>query len=208
VAGALASLEIWESIASGETGTLAFPFLLGAWLLWRRHLWLSALCMGVAVATKQVAWFFLPFYLILVVRSLGWKKLYGAVLISGGVFLAFNLAFIVQTPSLWLTSLVAPMTQKFFPLGVGPVGLAINGYISTQSPAVFSLMEIASMLAGITWYWRNCRKYPNTGIILAVLPLFFAWRSSWWYFFGADIILLAAVIIEDYGRKSSIETAL
>ena len=34
---ALASLEIWESIASGETGTIVFPFLLGAWLLWRRQ---------------------------------------------------------------------------------------------------------------------------------------------------------------------------
>ena len=55
------------------------------------------------------------------------------------------------------------------------------------------------MLAGIAWYWRNCRRYPHTGILLAVVPLFFAWRSSWWYFFGSDIILLAVIIIEDYG---------
>jgi hypothetical protein len=63
-------------------------------------------------------------------------------------------------------------------------------------------MEVLVMLAGIAWYWRNCRRYPHTGILLAVVPLFFAWRSSWWYFFGADIILLAVIIIEDYGGRT------
>jgi uncharacterized membrane protein len=141
----------------------------------------------------------MPFYLILIARTLGRKRAFGAVLITGGVFLAFNAAFILPNPGLWLNSLLAPMTAKFFPLGVGPVILSINGYIKTQSPTVFSLMEAAVMLAGIVWYWRNCRRYPHTGILLAVVPLFFAWRSSWWYFFGADIILLSVIIIEDYG---------
>jgi uncharacterized membrane protein len=197
----LASLEIWQSIASGETGTLIFPFLLGAWLLWRRQLWLSAICMGVAIATKQLAWFFMPFYLILVARTLGWKKASVVTLISSGVFLAFNAAFILHDPGLWLSSVLAPMMDKCFPMGVGPVGLVVNGYIKTQSSLVFSLMEITAMIITVVWYWRNCLRYPHTGIILSVVPLFFAWRSSWWYFFYFDIILLATVIFEDYGRR-------
>ena len=202
---ALASLEIWQSIASGETGTLIFPFLLGAWLLWRRHLWLSAVCMGIAIATKQVAWFFMLFYLILIARTLGWKKTSVVILISGGVFLAFNAVFILQDPGLWLSSVLAPMIDKFFPMGVGPVGLVVSGYIQTQSSLVFSLMEITALTLALIWYWRNCLRYPHTGIILAVVPLFFAWRSSWWYFFYFDIILLAAVIVEDYGRRQRLE---
>lgn len=202
---ALASLEIWQSIASGETGTLIFPFLLGAWLLWRRHLWLSAACMGVAIATKQIAWFFMLFYLILIARTLGWKKASMVILVSGGVFLAFNAAFILQDPGLWLGSVLAPMMDKFFPMGVGPVGLVVSGYIQTRSSLVFSLMEITALALALTWYWRNCLRYPQTGIILAVVPLFFAWRSSWWYFFYFDIILLAVVIIEDYGRRQRLE---
>ena len=197
---ALASLEIWQSIASGETGTLVFPFLLGAWLLWRNKLWLSAICMGVAIATKQVAWFFLPFYLILIARTLGWKRMSLVVLISGGIFVAFNAVFILQDPGLWLSSVLAPMMDKFFPMGVGPVSLVVSGYVKTQSLLFFSLMEIAAMLIALVWYWRNCSRYPHTGIILAVVPLFFAWRSSWWYFFYFDIMLLAVIIIEDYGR--------
>ena len=206
VGAALASLEIWQGVASGETGTLIFPLLLAAWLLWRRNLWLSAICMGIAVATKQVAWFFLPFYLILLARTLGWKRTSLVAVTVGGIFVAFNAAFVIPNPGVWLSSVLAPMIDKFFPMGVGPVSLVVSGYIRTQSSLIFSLMEIAAMLAALVWYWRNCRRYPYTGIILAVVPLFFAWRSSWWYFFYFDIILLAVIVVEDYGQKIRAET--
>ena len=80
---ALASLEVWQSIASGETGVMIFPLLLMAWFFWRRKLWCSAICMGLAVATKQVAWFFLPFYLLLIFRNTGWKQAAGALAVVG-----------------------------------------------------------------------------------------------------------------------------
>lgn len=200
--GGLASLEIWESVASGETGGLAFPFLLIAWMLWRRKWWLSALCMGVAVAIKQVAWFFVPFYFILIWRMIGWKRAATALSFIGGVFMAFNVVFIIQNPAVWLNSIMAPLTDKLFPLGVGPVTLVIAGYIKTQSSLVFTLMEIGAMLASMFWYWHNCRRFPYTGIVLAVVPLFFAWRSSWWYFFYFDLILLATIMLNDYDRQS------
>ena len=70
-AAAIVSLELWNCVASGETGVLCLPFLLLAWVLPRKNLWLSALFMGLAVATKQTAWFFLPFYLIMVLLPRG-----------------------------------------------------------------------------------------------------------------------------------------
>jgi hypothetical protein len=196
IGAALASLEIWQSVASGETGALILPFMLGTWLLWKKNLWLSAICMGIAVATKQMAWFFLPFYLILVLKSMGWKKTSVVILISGGIFLAFNALFIIQDPGLWLSSVLAPMTDKFFPMGVGPASLISSGLIDIESPLVFTLLEAFSFIFALIWYWSNCQRYPHTGIILAVVPLFFAWRSSWWYFFYFDIILLAAIMLE------------
>ena len=123
----------------------------------------------------------------------------------GGIFVIFNVAFIVQNPGLWLSSVLAPVTDKFFPMGVGPVSLVVSGYIGTRSEMVFALMEIIAFIAALAWYWRHCRRYPHTGIILAVVPLFFAWRSSWWYFFYFDIMLLAIVIIEDYAKRPPAE---
>ena len=65
----LISLEIWNGLAVGETSTMIFPFLLIAWITLGKNNWLSAIFMGLAVATKQTAWFFLPFYLILLWRT-------------------------------------------------------------------------------------------------------------------------------------------
>ncbi len=202
VGAILISLELWNSIASGETGSLCFPFLLLAWVLPKKHLWLSALFMGVAVATKQVAWFFMPFYLILIFRTIGLKRMLSVLAIVAGVFLVFNLPFIINDPKLWLTSMMAPMTDNLFPLGVGIITLVTGGVLDIQSPLIFGILELVIGGLAVIWYFRYCLRYPHTGPLLAVLPLFFAWRSLWPYFFYADIIILAAIMLNEYGAKS------
>lgn len=200
VGALLISLGLWNGVASGETGGLYFPFLLLAWVLPKRHLWLSALLMGMAVAIKQVAWFFIPFYLILIFRTMGPKRALQVLAIICGVFLAINAPFMVSDPKLWLTSLMAPVMDNMFPLGIGIVNLVTAGVLDIQSPLIFGVVEFCIAGLAIAWYFRYCRRYPHTGLILAVLPLFFAWRSLWPYFFYIDIILLASIMTDKYGE--------
>lgn len=200
--GALASLEIWNGIASGETGSLYFPFLLLGWVLLRRNWWASALFMGLAVAIKQVPWFFIPFYLILAYKTYGARITAGVLGVVAGVFVALNLPFVLQGPELWAASVLSPIKDELFPLGVGLVSLVSGGYLKIESPLIFSLLEAGVGVVAIVWYWFNARRYPHTGLILAVLPLFFAWRSLWPYFFYFDVILLALVAL-DYGSSTS-----
>jgi hypothetical protein len=201
LAGAcLGSLVIWNSIAGGSTGSLYFPFLLLAWLLWRRNLWASAICMGLAVATKQVAWFFAPFYLILLFRFLPWKRAALGLGLVAAVFATFNLPFLVAGPSLWLGSVFSMMKDALFPSGWGAITLVLQGWVNIQSPLPFTIMEAAVFVAAIVWYWRNARAYPYLGVVLSILPLFFAWRSLWPYFLYVDIILLA-VVMQEYGAS-------
>jgi hypothetical protein len=195
----IVGLAFWNSIAGGETGSLAFPFMLLGWVLFRKGPWASAILMGIAMSVKQTAFFLVPFYLVLMFHSFGIKK---TILVAGtmaGIFLATNLPFIIRDPMLWMNSMGAPMSEDFFPVGAGMVTLITSGLINIQSPAVFTLMEGFVMGVGLTWYFLNCRKYPHTGPILAFFPLFFAWRSLWSYFFYIDIIVVAAVIIDEYG---------
>ena len=201
VAALLISLEFWNSLAAGETGFLCFPFLLLAWILPRKRLWLPALCLGIAVAIKQVAWFFLPFYLILIFREEGLKKALSSLAIIAATFLVFNAPYIIGDPGLWLTSVMSPITDNLFPLGVGIITLVTSGIVDAQSPLIFSILELVVFGLAIIWYFRYCLRYPNTGPILAILPLFFAWRSLWPYFFYIDFIVLIAVIINEYGRR-------
>ena len=197
----IASLELWNSLAAGETGFLYFPFLLLGWILPRRNLWLSALFIAIAITIKQLAWFVLPFYLILVFRTIGLRQMGIALFIIIGVFLATNLAFILTDLDLWFNSVVAPVTDNMFPLGVGIITIVSGGFLDIQSPLPFAIIEIAIAASAVVWYFFRCKRYPQTGLILAVLPLFFAWRSLWGYFFYIDIIVLAAIMLNEYGME-------
>ncbi len=197
----VASLEIWNALAAGETGFLYFPFLLLGWILYKRNLWMSALFMAMAVAIKQITWFLVLFYLILIFRTMGWRNLLAVSAIIGGVFIAANAWFIASDLHLWITSILAPVIDDMFPLGVGLISLVSGGVLNVRSPLMFSLLEFGILVLAIVWYYFNCRRYPNAAPVLSVLPLFFAWRSLWGYFFYIDIILLAAIMINEYGPE-------
>jgi len=203
VLGAVLSIEIWNAAAAGDTGMLYFPFLLIAWLLMRRRLWLSALCMGVAIATKQIVWFFLPFYLILILRTMGLRKAWLSLVAAAGVFTVFNLPFVISDPGLWVSSITAPMTDGMFPTGVGLIALVSSGMMHITSALPFAVVEVCVAVMAVVWYYRNCIRYPHAGLVLALLPLFCAWRSLWNYFYYADIILLAAILSEENKKQTA-----
>ena len=204
---ALVSLELWNSIADGETGTLCFALCLVAWVALQRNLWLSAAFMGLAVATKQTAWFLLPFYLILLFRTVPFKKLLYVTAIIAAVFLAMNLPFAVRDPRLWFTSLMSPMTDPMFPLGVGVVTLVTGGVLGIRSSLPFTIAELLVFAIVLVWYYRNCRRYPQFGPILAILPLFFAWRSLWNYFFYSAIMALAGMLASREEEQTGVHEA-
>ena len=202
---ALISLPLWNSLADGgELGSLCFPLLVVAWLALNRNLWLSAICMGLAVATKQTAWFFIPFYLVLLLRTQGVKKLLAVSSIIAGIFIFTNLPFVIAAPRLWFTSMMSPMTDPMFPIGSGLITLVTSGILNIRSSLPFTILEGIVFIIAILWYFRYCRRYPQTGLVLAVVPLFFAWRSMFSYFFYVDLISLAYIMVNDDTDRKTI----
>ena len=191
----LISLELWNSIADGETGTLCFALALVAWVALQRNLWVSAVFMGLAVATKQTAWFLLPFYLILLFRTMPLKRLISVIAVIAGVFLVFNLPFALMNLRLWFNSIMSPMTDPMFPLGVGAITLVTSGAIGIRSALPFTVAEVLVFAIALVWYYRYCRRYPQFAPVLAILPLFFAWRSLWNYFFYSALMSLAGILV-------------
>jgi hypothetical protein len=86
----LVGLTFWNSIAGGESGSLAFPFMLLGWVLARKHPWPSAALMGIAMSIKQTAFFLVPFYLVSIFRTFGVKKTALTAGTIAGIFLASN----------------------------------------------------------------------------------------------------------------------
>jgi len=203
---AIISLELWTSIANGDTGALVFPFLLLAWVLIRKNIWFSAVCMGIAAATKQTAWFFIPFYSIAVFKTIGLKRVGYIMAIMVSIFLAANLPFAIRDFGPWITSIVTPMSNNMFPVGVGLVSLVTNGIIKVNSPFIFNIVEFMLLGCGIIWYFFYFKRYPCLGPVLAIFPIFFAWRSLFGYFFYTGLIVLAMVLCQDWNLSESLES--
>jgi hypothetical protein len=190
-----ASFDLWNSVVSGATSLLVFPMLLLSWILYRKNLWVSALFMALAIATKQVIWFFLPFYLILILREKGFRKSFLVAALCAAVFLLFNGAYIINDPKLWFSSIVEPMANTLFPSNIGIITLNFMGIINAHSSLPFTIMEIIVYVASLMWYYFNCKKAPETGIVLAITPFFFAWRGSWGYYLYYDILIMASILL-------------
>lgn len=79
---------------------------------------------------------------------------------------------------------MAPIGDPMFPMGVGIVGLVGSPLLHTyMANMIYSLLEYAVFYPlCIGWYWRLCKSHPEAAMLLAVLPLFFAWRSLPSYF--------------------------
>ena len=92
---------------------------------------------------------------------------------------------------------MSPRTHKTVPLGSGLITVVTSGLINIQSQLPFTILEGIAFVVAVIWYFKYCRSYPQTGIILAIIPLFFAWRSLFSYFFYVDLIALAYIMVNN-----------
>jgi len=192
----LANASMLTSVLNGNADMLSILLILLAWLL-RERRWWSALCLGLALATKQPAWLFLPFYAIMIWRHYNLKEAILRVSVSALLMLAINLPFILWNPHAWLAGVLAPVVDPMFPMGVGLVALNLTPVLPLLPALVYTTLEALAMLFCIAWYWRICKSRPEAALLLAVLPLFFAWRSLPSYFYCAALPLFILQVASD-----------
>ena len=183
-------------LASTMGGNLDIFYTLLIALAWwsRDRRWISALFFGLALASKQIAWYFVPFYFIMNWRLYGFKEATYRLLIAGTLGLLINLPFIVWNPQAWLAGILAPVADPMFPMGVGIVNLSVTHLIPYLPERVYTVLQIAAFLISIACYWHMSRTRPESAIFFAVLPLFFNWRSlsSYFYCVAYPIFVLMA----------------
>jgi Glycosyltransferase family 87 len=188
----LANIPMWSSAVGGNIDILCFLFLLLAWLFSERR-WTSALCMGLACATKQTAWFFVPFYLVMIWRNVTPLEALKRLAIAATSALLINAPFILWNPHAWLTGMLTPMVDPMFPDGVGIITFSLMHWLPYFPGTLYTALEVLAIFAALFLYWRICRRYPEAAMLLSVLPLFFAWRSLPSYFacaaYGIFILL-------------------
>ncbi|MBA3823665.1 MAG: DUF2029 domain-containing protein [Ktedonobacterales bacterium] len=168
---------------------VSIVFVLLAWQWLRDRPVLSGLALGFACAVKQVAWFFVPFYLIEVARRQGLRAAAKQGAWLGLAFAVPNLPFILQAPGAWAHSMLIPMADPMFPLGFGPIILMLGKALPVLPAKVWTVLELGSWIALLVYQWRR-KATTSDGLLFALVPLWLSWRSPMNYFALVPMLVL------------------
>ena len=188
--GLLGAASLAAFTVGGSADLLYAVPLVAAWL-WRDRRW-SGVLFGIACATKQIAWFFMAFYLLATAQQLGWKTALRRAAEAFAVFAVVNLPFLLHDPGSWLAGVSAPIADPMFPRGAGLIFLVLNGVLPLWPPLAYTALEAGAFVLCIAIAWRTRRTSPELGAVLALVPLYFAYRSLFSYFFLLPLFAFAA----------------
>lgn len=173
---------------------ICIAFVLLAWHF-RDRRWVSSALLGLGCAFKQYCWFVVPIFIVESLMARGPKETLKRGAITLAAFLVPNLPYILSSPGAWWSSLWLPMTDPMFPMGMGFIAPSL-GHLAPFAPAAFYSVLEALALAGAVWCQVRWRTVLGDGVLLlALVPLLFAFRSSINYFTVASLLALYAVNI-------------
>ncbi len=189
VALAALPLTLFSLLADAEVICLAFIVL--AWH-YRGNRWVSTVALGLGCAFKQYCWLFAPFILLDAWLEYGWREALRRAGLTLGVILLPNLPYIILTPGSWFSSLWLPITEPLFPHGMGLVALTTGGLLPNAPASVYGALAGLALLGALVAFarWRGALR--EAALLLALLPLYFAFRSQPNYFAIAPWLALYA----------------
>ena len=151
---------------------------------------LRAVCLGLAIATTQLAWFIFPFILIGLWRirradlgRQGARHVLGRyAAIALGTFLLVNAPFIIWGPSAWLSGVTSTLTQHAIPYGQGLVDAALFFGIGGGDLSFYTIAGVAFYFAMVALYWLRFDRLGRAAFVLPVIALFFSTRplAEYW----------------------------
>lgn len=175
-----------------DTEVIVLAFLLPAWHF-RSRPYVSATLLGLACAYKQYAWFFVPVFAIAYIQEFGWLDTLKRGAVALAAFLLPNLPFILMSPGSWLTSLFLPMTDPMFPVGIGTVALSVGHLVPYAPTWIYAVLEGASLVGAMYCVARFRTVLGDAVLLLAIVPLLFAFRSPTDYFTIAPLLAMYAI---------------
>lgn len=192
----LADTPLLNATLVGDLDVFYILLLFVAWRWWQRPV-VSSLTFGLALAAKQLAWFFAPFYLLFVWRKRGARE--ALLRLVGGIatFVVINAPFIINNPGAWVRGVLAPQIDPMFPLGNGLIRLSLSGVLPLAPSVVYLVLEVLAIGVCIFIYWRMRSRTGGAGFVLSVLPLWFAWRSLTTYFYFVTLPALALALVNE-----------
>lgn len=152
--------------------------------------WLSAIWMGLAVAVRQPAWFFFPFFLLAVWKREGRREAFGRAGIAAIAALVPNLPFMIAAPVDFFAGITAPILGPLEPYGVGLIRFSLDGLLPFLPRGAYAALSLLALAGSLVLLWRGWRRFPNGALTFPNGVLWFAWRSLQNYFSFAGLFAM------------------
>jgi uncharacterized membrane protein len=182
--GAIARQNVLAGVDPLWAVLVALGFLFGS----RRTL--SPILIGLACATRQPAWFFVPFYVLAVWKQHGAREAGRRSIIVASAALVPNLPFLLVHPIPFLTGVFGPILAPLEPYGVGLVRFGMDGILPLFPRGVYGVLSALAIVALLAVLWRSWRKLPNGTLTFPAVVLWFSWRSLQNYFSFSAVFAL------------------
>lgn len=153
--------------------------------------WLSPIAVGLAMASRQPAWFAAPFYVVGIWKRNGRDEAIRRAAIVAVAALLPNLPFIIDNPAAFFDGVGAPMLGALAPYGVGFVRLGLDGPFPLLPRAAYGALAAISFFGMILVLWRFWLRVPIGALIFPFVPLYLAWRSLQNYFGSIPLLAMA-----------------
>jgi len=178
-----------QNVLAGVDPFWAIATLLAFVFVARR--WWSPILMGLAIAARQGAWFFVPFYVLAVWTRSGRRSAIRALAIAAVTAIIPNLPFFIMSPGDFLFGVTEPLLDALEPYGVGLIRFSMDGYLPFLPRGAYAVLSIAALIGFIVLLVRKRKDFPTGLFVFPSVVLWLAWRSLQNYFSFAAIFALA-----------------
>ncbi len=186
------------AVAEGAGDGVWFLLCVVAVGLRNKHQTLSSIALGLAIAYKQIAWIFYPFFIILLWKEKGVQTAARATLVSSIVLGITNLPFALVDSRSYLG--IFTNFLETTRTGSGLSLITQMGWMPLPPSSYLAVMAAATVIL-IPIYWRFHADLKAGGMTFPGLISFLAWGSFhryaiWWPF-------LVLMLLEDDNSESS-----
>lgn len=179
-------------------------FLLLAYIE-RKNIIIAGILMGLAASTIQLAWFAIPFFLVLTYREHGGKALAKSICLVIATFLIINGYFIIVSPKYFTNDMLQIFTgsSKLLLAGTNIMQFFVKSYgVALWYPTVISILALAVMLALFYFYTSTLKP------LIALVPAYI-FMLTWRNFLMYSLAFVPLIIVICYeSDKKGVKDAL
>ena len=160
-------------------------------LIFLQKRYVPGIFLGLSIAAKQLPIFIIPFLLIFIYKKYGIHKLLEVILFTVATFTLINLPFIIESPRIFFSAVLAPESTPIFGIGFGLSQVYFSGYLPFADREFFTILMLSVWALLVILYLYKFDKLKYSLTVFPIIIVMFNFRLLENYIMYWPIITLA-----------------